>query len=123
MAGEPMAAHPITGRFIMINATDAIIERLQELAHEQSRPFCYSDYITVEPDAEGNAVCPRCGSDDLMREVPGVGVEFGYDWIVDHIVTTDGERVDVEELYRNLLDETYQPIRFGDLEYSPARIC
>jgi hypothetical protein len=106
----------------MVNATRAIIEHLNELAHEQSRPFCYSDYTTVEPDSNGNAFCPSCGSDDLMREVPEVGVEFGYDWIVEHIVSTKGELVDVEELFRDMLDEIYQPVRFGELEYSPAHV-
>ena len=60
----------------MINATDAIKEVLKERAHDESRPFCYSDYITVKVDDQGNAFCPKCGSDDLMRELDGVGVEY-----------------------------------------------
>jgi hypothetical protein len=106
----------------MLEATENIKEALKERAYEISRPFCYSDYVTVEADDEGNYRCPKCGSDDLMREVEGVGVEWGTDWIMDHIVETEGETVDIEELYRDLLDEIYEPIKFGELEYSPAMV-
>lgn len=51
--------------------------------------------MTVEENEDGEFRCPKCGSDDLMREVEGVGVEWGYDWIIDHIVETEGEKVDI----------------------------
>lgn len=106
----------------MLNATDDIRDALKQRAHDESRPFCYSDYITVEVDDQGNAFCPQCGSDDLMRELDGAGVEFGYEWIMEHIVETEGEPVDVEELYRDLLDECYPEVKFGDLTYSPSLV-
>jgi hypothetical protein len=34
---------------------------------------------------------------------------------------TEGEQVNIEELYRDLLDEVYEPIKFGELEYSPLK--
>ena len=34
----------------------------------------------------------------------------------------EGERADIEELYRDLLYECYQPVKFGELEYSPSQI-
>jgi hypothetical protein len=80
------------------------------------------DYITVQPDEDGKAVCPKCGSDDLMREVDGVGVEYGIEWVMEHIVENEGERADIEELYRDLLDECYPPVKFGQLEYSPSQV-
>lgn len=106
----------------MLEAIETIKEALKDRAYNISRPFCYSDYMTVEADEEGNYRCPKCGSDDLMREVEGVGVEWGTDWIMDHIVETEGETVDIEELYRDLLDEVYEPIKFGELEYNPATV-
>ena len=106
----------------MINATENIKKALEERAHEESRPFCYGDYITVPIDEDGQAFCPKCGSDDLMREVPGVGVEYGYAWIAAHIVETEGEDVDIEEIYKDLLDEIYEPIKFSALEYSPSQV-
>jgi hypothetical protein len=78
--------------------------------------------MTVEENEDGEFRCPKCGSDDLMREVEGVGVEWGDDWIIDHIVETEGEKVDIEELYRELLDEIYKPVRFGELEYCSSTV-
>lgn len=106
----------------MIEATETVKEALRQRAEEVSRPFCYSDYVVVEADKEGDFVCPKCGSDDLMREVEGVGVEWGYDWVMEHLVKEEGEAVDIAELYRDLLDEIYDPVKFGDLEYSPATV-
>ena len=106
----------------MLEATEEIKEVLKERAHEISKPFCYSDYRTVEPGEDGQARCPLCGSDDLMRELPGVGVEWGYEWIMEHLVREEGEAIDIEELYSDLLDEVYQPIKFGELEYCPSQV-
>ncbi len=106
----------------MIEATDTIKEALQEKAYEVSRPFCYTDYMVVKANEDGEYFCPKCGSDDLMRELDGVGVEWGYDWIIEHLVKDEGEAVDVAELYRDLLDEIYEPVKFGELEYSPSTV-
>ncbi len=106
----------------MMNIADSIKSNLEEMAWNISRPFCYADYITVQSDKKGRAFCPKCGSDDLMREVDGVGVEYGIEWVMKHLVETEGEPVDIEELYRDLLDECYQPVKFGELEYSPSQV-
>ena len=106
----------------MLEASEKTKEALKEKAHDLSRPFYYSDYMTVEENEDGEFRCPKCGSDDLMREVEGVGVEWGYDWVIDHLVETEGEKVDIEELYRDLLDEIYEPIKFGELEYCPSQV-
>ena len=106
----------------MLEANEQIKDALLELAEERSRPFCYSDYMTIEENEDGEFRCPKCGSDDFMRELEGVGVEFGCDWIIDHIVKTEGEKVDIGELYRELLDEIYEPVKFGELEYCPSMV-
>lgn len=106
----------------MLEASETIKEALKGRAHEISKPFCYSDYMTVEANKDDEYICPRCGSDDLMRIVEGVGVDWGYEWVMDHIVETEGEKVDIEELYRDLLDEAYDPIKFGDLQYCPSQV-
>jgi len=49
-----------------------IFEQLKELAFKRSIPFCYSCYIEAP-----TGCCKVCGSDDLMRLVPGVGCEYG----------------------------------------------
>ncbi|HND05189.1 MAG TPA: hypothetical protein PL112_14460 [Candidatus Obscuribacter sp.] len=106
----------------MIEATDSIKEQLTERAYDESHAFCYSDYRRVEANEDGEYRCPKCGSDDLMRELEGVGVEWGTDWIIEHLVREEGEEVDIAELYRDLLDEIYDPIKFGELEYSPSMV-
>jgi hypothetical protein len=106
----------------MIEATEAIKEALRVRAEEASSPFCYSDYITVKANADGEFFCPKCGSDDLMRSVEGVGVEWGFDWVVEHLIREEGEAVDINELYSDLLDETNEPVRFGELEYLPSTV-
>lgn len=106
----------------MLEATEEIKNKLREQAHEVSRPFCYMDYLTVTVDDDGNAVCPKCGTDDLMRELEGVGVEYGYDWIMEHIVKEEGTAIDGNEMYDELLDECYEPFKIGDLEYSPSQV-
>jgi hypothetical protein len=106
----------------MIEATETIKEALLERAQEVSRSFCYSDYLTVQANEAGEFFCPKCGSDDLMREVEGVGVEWGYDWVIEHLVKEEGEAVDISEFYRDLLDEIYPPVKFGELEYSASTV-
>jgi hypothetical protein len=105
-----------------IAATETVLERLRERAEEVSHPFCYNDYIAVKANADGEYFCPKCGSDDLMREVDGVGCEYGTDWIMEHLVKTEGEEQDIEENYREQLDEVYEPVKFGELEYSPSTV-
>jgi hypothetical protein len=39
-----------------------------------------------------------------------------------HSVETEGEQVDVEALYRDLLDECYPEVKFGELMYSPSLV-
>ena len=106
----------------MLEATELIKDELIELAYERSNPFCYMDYLTVRMNEDGEFRCPKCGSDDLMRELPGVGVEYGTEWIIKYIVENEGEKVDIEELYRALLDEVYEPVKFGELEYSASYV-
>jgi hypothetical protein len=121
--GCPGGASLLRGQKPMsITATPTVLERLRERAEEISHPFCYGDYIKVEANEDGNYRCPKCGSDDLMRELDGVGCEYGTDWIMEHLVRTEGEEVDIDELYREVLDELYPPIQFGDLEYSPSTV-
>ncbi len=65
-----------------------IKKQIEELAYKRSIPFCYSDYIECP-----NGRCSKCGSDDLMRLVPGIGCEWGIDWVVQHILETELEPV------------------------------
>jgi hypothetical protein len=89
----------------MINLNDTekeLYEKLKKLAWEKSDPFCYQCY-QVCPTGR----CPRCHSDDLMRHVEGVGVEYGIEWVVDHIIEAELEPYKGEEGFEQMIDECY----------------
>ncbi len=61
---------------------DELMKRLNALAFKVSHPFCYCCY----KDAPSGR-CLTCGSDDLMRHLPGVAVEYGTEWIIKDLLT------------------------------------
>ena len=79
-----------------------IHEQLKQLAFKRSIPFCYSCYKEAP-----TGCCKTCGSDDLMRLLPGVGCEYGTDWIIKHILETELEAVDLEETFEESMRECY----------------
>ncbi len=84
--------------------------RLQEAAYKVTDNFCYSCYKVVEGDH-----CPDCGSDDFMRHLSGVGVEYGTEWVIEHLITTRLTPVDGEEQFEELLDECYPEVKVGNI--------
>ncbi|MBS1984880.1 MAG: hypothetical protein JST16_11985 [Bdellovibrionales bacterium] len=82
--------------------TEELSSRLEKLAFAKSTPFCYSDYI---PCPTGR--CPKCASDDLMRFVGGIGVEYGTDWVVKHLLEEALEPVDVSAAFEDSVRECY----------------
>lgn len=79
-----------------------IQKQLHELALKRSIPFCYNDYIECR-----DGVCPKCGSDDLMRLVPGVGCEYGTEWIIKHILETEIEPIDMDAAFEEHVRQCY----------------
>ncbi|OYZ24296.1 MAG: hypothetical protein B7Y39_01185 [Bdellovibrio sp. 28-41-41] len=79
-----------------------IFEQLKELAFKRSIPFCYSCYKEAP-----TGLCKVCGSDDLMRLVPGVGCEYGTDWVIKHILETELTAVDLEEEFEESIRQCY----------------
>ena len=91
--------------------------RLEEAAMKITDNFCYCCYKVVEDD-----YCPTCGSDDFMRHLEGVGVEYGTEWVIDHLIETKLEPVDGEEMFEELLDECYPEIQIGCCTFSPSQV-
>ena len=91
--------------------------QLEDAAYKITDNFCYSCYHVVEGDH-----CPTCGSDDFMRHLTGVGVEYGTEWVIDHIIETKLEPVDGEEMFEELLDECYPEIQIGCCTFSPSQV-
>ena len=94
-----------------------IHERLQNAAYKITENFCYGCYKVVEGQR-----CPECGSDDFMRHLSGVGVEYGTEWVIEHLITTRLIAVDGEEMYEELLDECYPEIKVGCCTFSPSEV-
>lgn len=79
-----------------------LLQKLNKLANIRSTAFCYECYKKCP-----SGVCPTCQSDDLMRHVEGVGVEYGTGWIVKDIVENELKAIDVEESYEQMIYELY----------------
>jgi len=76
--------------------------QLEKIAFQKSRAFCYNCYI---PAPAGR--CPQCHSDDLMREIENVGVEYGLDWVIEHILKTELESANLDETFEESIRECY----------------
>ena len=92
-------------------------EKLTALAFDVTDNFCYGCYKVVEGDR-----CPDCGSDDFMRHLDGVGVEYGTDWVIEHLIKEHCSPIDAEEEFEELLNETCETLKIGTLEYEPGYV-
>ncbi len=75
---------------------------LEKIAYQKSNPFCYHCYSSAPTGR-----CTTCLSDDLMREVKGVGVECGVDWVIDHILKTELTPANLEEAFEQSICDCY----------------
>ena len=91
--------------------------RLEAAAYKKSDNFCYSCYKVVD-----GQFCPSCHSDDFMRHLSGVGVEYGTDWVIDHLIGQHCTAVDAEDLFEEILDECYPEITIGCSTFTPSQI-
>ena len=92
-------------------------EKLTALAFDVTDNFCYGCYKVVKADH-----CPGCHSDDFMRHLDGVGVEYGTDWVIEHLIKEHCEAIDAEEQFEELLSETCETLKIGTLEYDPGYV-
>ena len=91
-------------------------ERLLQLAASHSWPFCYSCYRTAP-----SGRCVSCRSDDLMREVPGVGVEYGLSWVRDHLIEENLDPIDLDAAFTETINELYpDPVKVGWIDFDVA---
>ena len=91
--------------------------RLEDAAYKITDNFCYSCYKVVKGD-----YCPTCHSDDFMRHLAGVGVEYGTEWVIEHLIGQHCETVDGEELFEEMLDECYDEVTVGCCTFSPSDV-
>lgn len=79
-----------------------IQEKLKQLAIDRTTPFCYGCYVKAL-----KGVCPHCRSDDLMRHLEGVGVEWGTDWVIKHILQEELTAIDIDEVFEDSIRGCY----------------
>ena len=100
-----------------MNITNELKDKLTALAFDVTDNFCYSCYKVVKADH-----CTGCHSDDFMRHLDGVGVEYGTDWVIDHLIKEHCSPIDAEEQFEELLSETCETVKIGSLEYDPGYV-
>jgi len=97
-----------------------IQNQLTQIAFKKSKPFCYSCYEVVLTES---GHCPTCGSDDNMRLLEGVGVEYGCDWIIEQILKENLTPVDLDEAYEQFMAEVYpETTKVGYMELDTVRL-
>ncbi len=92
-------------------------EKLTTLAFEVTDNFCYACYKVVKGDS-----CPGCHSDDFMRHLEGVGVEYGTDWVIEHLVKEHCTPIDGEEAFEEMLNECYGTVKVGFAEWDAGHV-
>lgn len=79
-----------------------ILKKLEKIAEDRTIPFCMSCHIKAP-----KGICPSCFSDDLMRHLDGVGVEWGTSWVIKHILQEEFTPVDTDEAFESSLEDCY----------------
>ena len=102
----------------MMTITDnELNEKLIALAFDVTDNFCYSCYTVVKTDH-----CPGCGSDDFMRHLDGVGVEYGTNWVIEHLIKEHCEAIDAEGQFEEMLNECSEPVKVGCCEWDAGYV-
>jgi hypothetical protein len=88
-------------------------EPLAQIARIKSVPFCYGCYSKAP-----SGRCTTCGSDDLMLEYPGCGVEYGTEWIIREILREHLTPANLSEAFEQSLTDCYpETVKIGWIEY------
>lgn len=88
-----------------------------ELAYRVTENFCYGCYKVVE-----GSHCPECHSDDFMRHLDGVGVEYGTEWVIESLIKEHCTAIDEDELYDQMLDECYPDFEMGYSSWTASEV-
>lgn len=97
----------------MENLSQEIKDSLKQIAFNQTKPFCYHCY-----EEAPSGICRKCCSDDLMRLLPGVGVEYGTDWVIKHLISESLDSVDTGESFEESIRSCYEEtVKIGWIEY------
>jgi len=85
---------------------------LEKLAFKKTIPFCYSCYAEAPTGR-----CSACGSDDLMRLLPGSGVEWGTSWVICDVLNQELEEINTDEVFEDSVSQCYDAtVKVGWIE-------
>ena len=84
------------------NSNQDIITSLQKIALHHSKSFC----INCDIEVLGNR-CPKCYSDDLARLLPGIGVDWNLDFVIEHIINENLSQIDIEKEFEESIRSCY----------------
>jgi hypothetical protein len=91
---------------------EEIKKKLEELAFKRTTPFCYMCYQKVP-----TGICKDCGSDDTMRYLDGVGVEYGTQWVIESIIEEELNQADINESFEQMMNDCYpEEVQVGFLK-------
>ena len=92
--------------------------KLEKIALNKTIPFCYQCY----KDAP-SGICEFCHSDDLMRHLPGSGVEYGTDRVIREILQESLEAIDCEKVFEETMDDCYgTEVQIGWMTLNPVEV-
>ena len=101
----------------MNDAKAELMESLKKIAHRQSEAFCYGCYQEAP-----SGRCTNCQSDDLMRLLPEVGCEYGYEWIIKHLIEANLVPADLDEAFESSIESCYpETTQLGWMEVSTVQ--
>lgn len=93
-------------------------KKLEQLAYNRTTPFCYGCYIKAP-----KGVCTECHSDDLMRHLEGVGVEYGTHWVIKHILKEELTAVDLEKAFEESVRQCYpETVQVGWMNFDTVEL-
>lgn len=76
--------------------------QLTQIAFKKTIPFCYGCYKEAP-----SGRCAFCHSDDLMRLLPGVGCEYGTEWVVKDLLAEALTPADLNEQFEDSIRSCY----------------
>ncbi len=97
---------------------ETIYNQLTALAFQETKPFCYLCYREVK-----TSHCLKCGTDEFMRLMEGVGVEYGTEWVIEEILRQHLEPVNQEEAFESMIEDCYlMETKVGWLDLNTADV-
>lgn len=90
-------------------------KKLELIAYKKTTPFCYGCYIEAP-----TGVCPRCGSDDLMRLMKSVGC---VDWVIRELIRQNLKPVDLDDQFSQCIESGYgETVEVGFMEFPTVKL-